>query len=306
MHKVIVSIFPTYQCQHNCKFCYLRKLHKSKILNLDILETRLKEITKHFEIEKFNTYGGEITLLDKEYLIRLNSILNQYEAKNYITSNLYDVDKLDLFTNCYISTSLNLERQDYFYIRRKLKENKGRWDNNCILSMITPSIVTNNPYNILKSYNNLGIDWISFIKYYPNKDTGDLYNISQEKYEDTLIKLLDTYLHNKSDFDFNLAMIPGLKGCINHTYPIATNDKIIRINPEGKYCSVFYDINNLEYFKEYDNIEDYIEDAKKEAFNYMLKCGSCKYYGTCWTEHITNNKCDGCKKLLQYAEDNLV
>lgn len=38
----------------------------------------------------------------------------------------------------------------------------------------------------------------------------------------------------------------------------------------------------------------------------MKKCSTCPYYGTCWTEHITNLKCDGCKKLLKYAEEHLV
>lgn len=305
MHKIIVSIFPTYKCNHNCEFCYLRKLHNSKTLDLDVLEQRLNEITEHFEIEKFNTYGGEITLLDEDYLKRLNSILNRYPAKNYITSNFYDIDKLKLFTNCYISTSLNEEREDYEYIRTKLKENIGRFPNNCVLSMITPSIVNKHPYEVLSSYRRLGINWVSFIKYYPNIDTGDLYHISQETYEKTLINLLDTYLTYKETFDFNLAMVPGLRGCLAKTFPIATNDQIIRINPNGNYCSVYYTKDNLEYFKEYDNIDDYMKDAKIESFNYMKKCATCKYYGTCWTEHITNIECDGCKNLLKYMEDKL-
>lgn len=306
MHKLIVSVFPTYMCNKNCSFCYLSKHHDNKILDLNILEKRLKEITEYFEIEKFNTYGGEITLLDKEYLKKLNNILNKYPVINYVTSNFYDIDKLDLFSNSLISSSLNEERQDYDFVREKLKENKGKFKNNNILSMITPSIINKDSYEVLESYNNLGIDWVSFIKYYPSINTGDLYHISQEQYEDKLIDLLDTYLKNKEKFDFQLGMIPGLKKCIDKTFPIATNYQIIRINPDGKYCSIFYNEDNLEYFKEYDTIEEYIEDAKKEAYNYMKKCSTCLYYGTCWTEHITNLKCDGCKKLLKYAEEHLV
>lgn len=306
MHKIIVSVFPTYKCNKNCSFCYLSKHHDNKLLDLDILEKRLEEIVKYFEIEKFNTYGGEITLLDTEYLKRLNSILNKYPyAVNYITSNFYDIDKLDLFTNCLISSSLNEEREDYEFVRSKLKENIGRYKNNNILSMITPSILNKSSYDVLESYNGLGIDWLSFIKYYPSINTGDLYHITQQQYEDKLIDLLDCYFKNKDKFDFNLGLIPGLTKCINKTFPIATNDQIIRIGPDGKFGAIYYTEDNLEYFKWYDNIEDYIIDCKKEAYLYMKKCGSCKYYGTCWTEHITNEQCDGCMKLLKYMEDYL-
>ena len=305
MRKIMVSIFPTYQCNHNCKFCYLHNKHNSKVLDLDILEKRLEEITSIYQIEKFNTYGGEITLLDEKYLKRLNEILNRYNVKNYISSNLYNIDKLDLFTNCYISSSLNKERDDYYYVKDKLKNNIGRFELICILSMITPSIISDNPYNVLASYNGLGIDWISFIKYYPSINTGDIYHITQEQYENTLIQLLDTYLKHKDDFDFKLSLVPSLENCINRTYPIATNDQIVRIDPDGNYCSAYYTEDNLEYFKTYANIDDYIKDAKAEAYKYMRKCGNCKYYGTCWTEHITNEKCDGCKNLLKYMEEYL-
>lgn len=306
MHKLIVSIFPTYACNCNCNFCYLNKLHSNKVLDLDILRKRLQEITKYFEIEKFNTYGGEITLLDTEYLVEFNSILNQYKATNYITSNLYDITKLKLFTNCYIGTSLNEEREDYKYIKKQLKQNIGIVKDIGVLSMITPSIINKSAFEVLSSYNNLNLDRVSFIKYYPNVDTGDVFKITQAEYEKCLIDLVDTYLKNKNCFDFELSTIPGLIDCIKRTYPIATNDQIIRINPDGKYCSVFYTEDNLEYFKEYNTIEEYIIDAKEEAKRYRKKCGFCKYYGTCWTEHVTNLKCDGCKDLLLYAEKNLV
>lgn len=301
----MISIFPTYKCNHNCEFCYLHDKHYPEVLDLNILEKRLEEITQRYEIEKFNTYGGEITLLDEDYLIRLNSILNRYNVKNYVSSNLYNIEKLNLFTNAYISSSINEERADYKYVIETLKNNKHKFECLCVLSMITPSILNKDAYTVLKSYNGLGIDWISFIKYYPSINTGDVYHIQQNEYEDCLIRILDTYLNNQSDFDFKLSLVPSLENCIKRTYPIATNDQIIRIDPNGNYCSAYYDENNLEYFKTYANINDYIKDAQEEAYRYMRKCGTCKYYGTCWTEHITNEKCDGCKKLLAYMEKYL-
>lgn len=296
MHKIIVSIFPSYLCNNNCNFCYLYNCHDNTLLDLDLLEKRLEEIKQYFEIHKFNLYGGEITLLDKAYLIRLNDIIEKNKAPNYLTSNLYDIDKLMIFKNAILSTSLNLERPDYKYIRSKLKENL--FDHISVLSMITPSILNMDSKEVLDSYNRLNIEWLSFIKYYPSINTGDVFNIKQEDYEQKLKDLTIAYLSNK--YDYKLGHIAGLDMCIKREYPIATNDQCIRIGPDGRFGAIYYDENNLENFKWYNTIDEYIIDCEKERQGYRKKCGFCKYYGNCWTEHITNLKCDGCKELLDW------
>lgn len=304
--NIIVSVFPSYLCSQNCKFCYLHNCHNADLLDLQVLQQRLNEIQQYFNIHKFNLYGGEITLLLDEYLTDLNKVLDNYDVDNYISTNLYNIDKLKIFNSdkCKISTSLNEERPDYEYIRDVLKNNLLQREIT-VLSMITPSIVNKDPHEVLLSYNGLHIKNISFIKYYPSINTGDVFNISQDIYEQTLINLIDTYLHNKDQYDFGINTISGVEMCIKRKYPIATNDQCIRIGPDGKLGAIYYNKDNLEYFKWYDNIEDYIKDCKEERANYYNKCGFCKYYSNCWTEHITNEKCDGCKKLLQYVQDYL-
>jgi len=299
MREIIVSIFPSYQCNQNCEFCYLHNNHHSQVLDLNILKQRLVEISKYFKIHKFNLYGGEITLLDEEYLIELNNIINSYNAPNFVTSNLYDIKKLKIFEDTILSTSLNKERPDYEDIKNKLKNNiLGR--KLSVLSMITPSIINTDPKEILDDYKNLNIDYVCFIKYYPSINTGDIFNISQEQYQNTLKNLTEVYLQNK--YEYQLGHICGLNECIKRNYPIATNDQCIRIGPDGKLGAIYYNENNLEYFKWYDNIKEYIEDCNNELHLYRKKCGFCKYYGNCWTEHITNLKCDGCKELLEWWE----
>lgn len=300
-NSIIVSIFPTYKCNHNCNFCYLYNNHCADVLNLDILKEKLLEIAKHFNIEKFNTYGGEITLLPEEYLKRLNTILSSYNRRNYVTSNLYNVSKLYLFENSSFSTSLNEERPDYNYIKQKLKKGINLPDLS-VLSMVTPSLLKKTPKEVLLNYNGLNIGWLSFIKYYPSINTGDVFHISQEQYEQFLINILEYYTQNRKEFDYNLSLESGLDDCINKRYPIATNDQCIRISPDGKFGAIYYNKDNLEYFKWYDDIETYISDAKVERIHYVDKCGCCKHYGTCWTEHITHLPCDGCKNLLEKME----
>lgn len=299
-NKIIVSIFPTYACNHNCKFCYLYNNHDKTILDLEILEKNLKEISKFFTIDKFNLYGGEITVLPREYLKRLNDIIVKYNRVNYVTSNLYDVSKLDVFENASFSTSLNEERPDYEYVKSILKKGIDL-ENLTVLSMVTPSLLKKESKNVLLDYNNLGIRWLSFIKYYPSINTGDLYNVTQDEYEQFLINILKCYVENRKQFDYNLCLETGLQDCLRKVYPIATNDQCIRISPDGKFGAIYYNNENLEYFKWYENLNDYIMDVEKERIEYIKKCGHCCYYGNCWTEHLTRLKCDGCKNLLNFA-----
>lgn len=300
-NNIIVSIFPTYKCNHNCHFCYLYNNHDDKVLSLDILKERLSTISEHFTIEKFNTYGGEITLLSEEYLKGLNEILRPYNRPNYITSNFYDVSKLYLFDNAMISTSLNEERQDYKHVKKILQKGVN-FPELTVLSIVTPSLLNKTPSQVLKGYNGLGIKWLSFIKYYPSINTGDVFNISQKQYEDFLISVLEYYTSHRKEFDYKFSLESGLNSCIDFQYPIATNDQCIRISPEGKFGAIYYDNNNLECFRWYDDIEDYINDCAKEKIEYFSRCGTCKYYAHCWTEHITHLPCDGCKNLLEKME----
>lgn len=297
--SIIVSIFPTYLCNQNCDFCYLSTRHSSVILDLDLLEIKLAEITSRYDILKFNLYGGEITLLPRSYLQRLNGIMERYNVTNYLTSNLYDISKLDIFNSSFLSTSLNVERPDYTYIKKILAD-KLLNRSISVLSMITPSIINTSPAEVLSAYNGLNIAYVSFIKYYPSVYTGDVFNISQATYEYTLKCLLSEYISNRKQYDFGLGLEEGLTWCINRKYPVATNDQCIRISPEGKFGAIYYDENNLEDFVWYDTLDEYEEDCNKEKSLYLNKCGFCEYYRNCWTEHITREPCDGCKNLLNW------
>lgn len=297
--NVIVSVFPTYQCSLDCDFCYLRNRHNSILLDLNVLQHRLSQISERYNIHKFNLYGGEITLLDEQYLYALNDILDNYNIDNYLTSNLYDINKLKIFKNAKLSTSLNKERSDYSYIYNILKS-KVIDKKLSVLSMITPSIINSDPYSVLLEYNSLNLSYLSFIKYYPSIKTGDVFNISQEVYQNTLKHLVKTYYDNKTRFDYELGTISGLDAALSRDYPIATNDQCIRISPEGKFGAIYYDENNLEDFVWYNTLDEYEAACEVEKQYYLNKCGFCEYYGNCWTEHITNEKCDGCKELLDW------
>ena len=77
-----VSVMPTYQCNGNCPFCYLGTSIKDKtILNLDVLHDRLWNIKKRYQCNlNVEVFGGEITLLEDDYIEQLLKLCNQYSV----------------------------------------------------------------------------------------------------------------------------------------------------------------------------------------------------------------------------------
>ena len=49
MKEIIVSVFPTYDCNQDCNFCYLKNNHDIIPLSLEKLDLRLKEISSKYK-----------------------------------------------------------------------------------------------------------------------------------------------------------------------------------------------------------------------------------------------------------------
>jgi hypothetical protein len=84
-----------------------------------------------------------------------------------------------------------------------------------------------------------------------------------------------------------------------------SNDHVY-ITPHGQFAVLEFDINDREYFKSLDSIEEYISWAANEPEkNTSSICKSCKYYGKCLTEHYRyvkdlTHSCNGYKLLLDW------
>jgi CRISPR/Cas system-associated exonuclease Cas4 (RecB family) len=84
-----------------------------------------------------------------------------------------------------------------------------------------------------------------------------------------------------------------------------SNDHVY-ITPTGQFAVLEFDLNDREYFKQLDSIEEYIDWAGNEPEkNTSSICKSCKYYGKCLTEHYRyvrdlTHSCNGYKLLLDW------
>jgi hypothetical protein len=88
------------------------------------------------------------------------------------------------------------------------------------------------------------------------------------------------------------------------------SDDHIYITPSGKYGVLEFDLNDNEFFLEYDTLDEYFEWCEKEKQRVSKNkfCSSCSYYGNCLSEHLREVKsldhsCNGFKHLIDWYKD---
>lgn len=302
---MIVSVCPTFLCNNFCYFCYLGKLKTNKqILKLCALDKMLAELSSVYQIDGFNVFGGEVTLLENSYIVELIAILRKYCHDITITSNLAYMGKLE-FLGTQFSTSYNAERQDFMKISG-LMQNKPKCTFN-LSTVILKSIIDKQPKEF---FDNVPTNCksITFQKYSPSVYNDVNINITESEYEDTLIKYIEYFLENKHKYDFSITNIYNIQQALKHKF-----DPTIRSNlfilPSCKYAILKYNNNMLEYFYEFDRLDEYASLLEDEKTKYYEKCCCCEFFGSCYAEHLNLNiDCSGHKNLLRHfkGKNNLL
>ena len=221
-----MNIFPSYKCNLNCSFCFIKK-NKSASLPLEWLQNIIQEVNP----KTINILGGEPSILNYSYLKELIelSISATNRAPNLYTNG---TNMLDLFqkTNLIISYDpCDREKQD------KVFSNMLSISIPFSVSMILTENLLNNGIHFLKrvsSINNVkSIDLCNMYDRYGNNlstyDISDIINISDKI----------TYMSEKEwTFDECLKVLP------NKTFLIETRDH--------KKPKLFTDINQAkQYFR---------------------------------------------------------
>lgn len=221
-----MNIFPSYKCNLNCSFCFIKK-NKSALLPLEWLRNIIQEVSP----KTINILGGEPSILNYSYLEELIelSISATNKAPSLYTNG---TNILDLFqkTNLIISYDpCDREKQD------KVFSNMLSISVPFSVSMILTENLLNNGIHFLKRVsliNNVkSIDLCNMYDQYGNNlsayDISDIINISDKI----------TYMSEKEwTFDECLKVLP------NKTFLIETRDH--------KKPKLFTDINQAkQYFR---------------------------------------------------------
>jgi len=297
-----VSINCTYLCNFRCSWCYLTKeqlADKNKI-DLDLLQDRLQQISKHKQIEHIDLYGGEVGILPFNYLFKLHTILTQYTSTVNVITNLRHINKYFHLPSVKMSVSY-----DYIYRQDEpmVYENIRKLTQVSILTLGIKQILETDPKLIINKLNKLGnvVSWE--IKPY-SQNQANTFEIDYTQYEDYILKCLD--LQHEMNFKF-----------INKNNILSTHKKTrnsfsddhIYITPKGKFAVLDFDTNDREYFNELETFEEYIDWTllEKDRVSKNTFCNSCKYFGRCLSEHLRTVKsldksCNGYFNLLEQTK----
>lgn len=300
-NKLIVSICPLFLCNNTCAYCYLGKLRKhNNVLKLHILDSQMKLISSQHYIEAINVFGGEITLLDKNYITNMQQCLSQYCQNITMTSNMYDISKL--MSNKMISTSYNFCRSDFKHIQQTIVHNP---EIGFDLSIVVLDDIIELSLDELFSRIPSNCNSIQFQKYSPSIYNDVIYHITDEQYDTFLINAIHYYLQHRSKYHFQISNIKDILEAVNGKYNPLMNSNIF-ILPSGKFAVIRFD-NDREYFYEFSSLNEYETLCAHEQHEYFRKCCVCQFYGHCYTEHLNlNKKCSGAYSVLKHFTQNQI
>jgi len=295
-----VSINPSYFCNFRCDFCYLtpEQLADQKKIKLEDLDRLLGDIPS---IDYVDLYGGEIGALKKDYFYGLKETIRKHynDEINIITNysmlhdGFYDDD-------VYLSVSYDFEareKSDLVYENMLLSPVPI-----AVLILASPAILEKDVEEMIALLNMCSsVESVEIKPYSINQ--ANSHTVTHKDFEDFVIK----WLESDTPKNFQFVNEDKIQSSLNKEYN-AFSDNHIYITPNGKYGVLEFDKNDKEYFLELDTWEDYIAWTKKEKESNVSKiCRSCKYFGTCLTEHYRyvkdlDNSCNGYKRLLEYKE----
>ena len=295
MKKISLSIIPTYWCKTNCKYCYLGDLRKDQTtLDLQCLDNKLHQLVENdYVIDSISVYGGEISLLDEQYLIQIVKIIRSHVSNQvtigFCTSGYNrSIFELAEYLKVRVTIPLNQERPAYKKNLQLIKQH------NCSLGVVVlPSIINTPVDQLVEFYDSLGRD-VFFYQFYPSSINRSPYSFDIKQYTDFVISFINEYKKKPRSFGL-INLSEWMDKCYN---PEASG--FIYISPNGKWMTTGYS-DCLESFVEFDTLDQWKQYCKKERLQRLIKCNACPYYDKCKAEHLVvmgEEYCSGMRKLI--------
>lgn len=313
---MIVHVMPTYACNQKCEYCYLRnnkEAERFSIMDIIRLRDRLSyiELVAGKRINRINVYGGEIALLNKDFLSEIFSVCDIFSYHISAITNLVGETSFSPVTDIISyynnevgfdidwGTSLNDERPNNKETIANLLmlENKIN-----VTQVVTPSLLKKDPEEILKNLSKVCRS-VEFLIYSPSV-SNSVYNLTNKDYEDFMIRILSVKNHHGVYIQNEEDIIDCIEGRYN-----SYMDSNIFIDPMCHYRYIKYK-DGKEYFGNSGvTLDKYFEEVKNEKEIWNKKCKGCKYLGHCYAEHLKGWKdgdtCCGMYNLLEYYKQNI-
>jgi hypothetical protein len=282
-----------------------QQLSDSKLLDLDRLSEMIAEISSQKKIEMVDLYGGEVGLIGKEYWNNLIDVLHMYgiEDINLIT-NLSALNDITTDPRVYTSVSYDFDARE---------DSERVWKNMALLNkpfsvlmLASPKLIEKNVDEMIEAFNALNRLTSVEIKPYSSNQANQL-NINFKEYEEFVKKWITSPVQKRFVFGNEIQIQESISKQKN-----SFSDDHVYITPTGKYGVLEFDLNDNEFFLEYETLDKYFDWCKKEKIRVSKNkfCNSCEYYGSCLSEHLRevkslDNSCNGFKLLLDWYDERL-
>lgn len=301
MKPITLSINPWYYCNFKCGFCYLtpQQLQDKTLLSLQVLEQRIIEILSSREIGMVDLYGGEVALLPLEYVQSMKEMLHAYGIYDInIITNLSVVNEITLDPDFYISVSYDFDaREKHELVYRNMTQLQRPFS---VLMLASKELLSKSVPEMIETLNLLqNLQSVEIKPYSTNQSNQDTVHYTQ--FEE-LVKSFLQYPNKNFQF-VNKHLIQTVLDKTRSSF----SDDHIYITPNGKYAVLEFDLNDNEFFLEYDSLEQYFVWCEQEKLRVGRNkyCGTCEYYGNCLSEHLRqvtslDNSCNGFKKLIDW------
>lgn len=303
---MILSINPTYYCNFRCNFCYLteEQLSDRKRLDLSVLSKRIDEVQQHYTVDMIDLYGGEIGLLPESYVDELCDLLRSKGIDDInIITNLSMVNSVIMNPNLYVTVSYDFDCRE---------QHQRVWNNMLLLDkefsiliLAGPDLIKKDPNEMIAQLNLLSNLSSVEIKPYSTNQANH-YPVTHKQFE----QFVQAWIESPIAKNFQFVNQTNIESTLSGQRNAFSNDHIY-ITPSGNFAVLEFDLNDREYFKELDTVEQYIDWAVKEPVkNVSDICKNCKYYGKCLTEHYRyvrdlDSGCNGYKGLLDWYATTL-
>lgn len=302
-----ISLNPTYYCNFRCHFCYLteQQLSDRKLLDIEVLFQRLTEVQMFDSIEHVDLYGGEVSLLPDYYLEELKMCLEAHGVHHVnVNTNLSAINEVLLDPFFHISVSYDFSaREQHDKVWRNMALLPREFS---VLMLASDKLLEEDVDRMIEQFNLLPNLTSVEIKPYSENQANNL-NIRYDQFEEFVKRWITSPV--KKNFDFiNEYLLQDVLSKERNSF----SDDHVYITPSGRFAVLEFDLNDKEYFQEYDSFEDYVRWCQQEKDRVAKNefCSKCEYYGHCLSEHLREvkdlkNSCNGFKGLITWYERRL-
>lgn len=265
----------------------------------------MSEISTERKIGMVDIYGGEVGLLPTNYWNDLIQLLNVYGIDDInVITNLSMVNEITTDPRVTTSVSYDFEAREQ---HQRVWRNMALLDKPfSVLVLASPAVIGKGVDEMVMMFNALtNLQSVEIKPYSTNQ--ANQFNVTFTQYEEFVKKWIQVPLKRFKFVNEDL-IVSSITKERN-----AFSDDHVYITPSGRYGVLEFDLNDNEYFLEYDSFDEYIEWTKKEKQRVGDNeiCSQCEYFGSCLSEHLRevknlDNSCNGFKHLIDWYRDGRV